>query len=125
MLRRVLASVLVFAVVAGEIPARTAGVSALGVVTQASRATLARASVSAGSGSSGSTIYYGDSFTTASDGMLRLRTGVAQLFLTGESAIQVHSAPGGTIAQLTGGTVVFSSAKSSAVDIQFSEAHIC
>jgi len=119
MFRRVLASLFVLVLAGGEIPVHAAGVSALGVVTQASRANLASASVS-----TGATVYDGDSLTTASDGLLRLRTGAAQLYLPGQSGVRLYSAPGGTRAQLTGGTLVFSSARASAMDVEIAQAHI-
>src|SRR5882762_6416006 len=119
MFRRILASFLVFAMAAGEIPVHAAGISALGVVTQASRANLASASVSAGA-----SVYDGDSFTTASDGLLRVRAGAAQLYLAGQSGVKLHSTPGGTLALLTSGRVVFSSAKVAAMDIEIANAHV-
>jgi hypothetical protein len=119
MYRRVLASVLVFVMAAGAIPVHAAGVSALGVVTQASRANLAGANVSAGS-----TLYDGDSLTTASDGLLRIHAGAAQLYLPGESGVKLHSISGGMLAQLTGGRLVFSSAKAAAMDIEIAQAHV-
>lgn len=119
MIRRFLASFLVFAMAAGEFPVRAAGVSALGVVTQASHANLSSATVSAGT-----TVYDGDSLTTASDGLLRVRAGAAQLYLPGQSGVKLHSISGGTLAQLTGGTLVFSSAKAAAMDIEIAQAHV-
>jgi hypothetical protein len=119
MYQRVLASFLVFAMAAGEIPLYAAGVSALGVVTQASRANLASANVSAGA-----SVYDGDSLTTASDGILRVRAGAAQLYLPGQSSVKFHSISGGTLAQLIGGTLVFSSAKAAAMDIEIAQAHV-
>jgi hypothetical protein len=119
MLQRVLASFLVLAMAAGEIPARAAGVSALGVVTQASRANLAGANVSPGS-----SVYDGDSLTTASDGLLRVRAGAAQFYLAGQSGVKLHSVSGGALAELTGGTLVFSSAKAAAMDIEIAQAHV-
>jgi hypothetical protein len=119
MLRSFFVALLAFALGLGELPARAAGVTPLGVVTQASRANLARANVS-----TGAAVYDGDSFTTASDGLLRVRVGSAQFYLPGQSALSLHSAPGGAIATLTSGRVVFSSAKAAAMDIEFSQAHI-
>ena len=119
MFRRFIVSLLVFAMAAGEIPVRAAGVSALGVVTQATHANLASAGVSAGA-----TVYDGDSFTTASDGLLRVRAGAAQFYLAAQSGVKLHAVSGGTLAQLTGGTLVFSSAKAAAIDIEISQAHV-
>ena len=119
MFRRILVALLAFALGLGELPASAAGVSPLGVVTQASRANLARATVSAGAA-----VYDGDSFSTASEGLLRVRVGPAQFYLPAQSAVSLHSAPGGTIASLTSGRIVFSSAKAAAMDIEFAQAHV-
>jgi hypothetical protein len=119
MFRRIFATLLVYVLIVGQLPARAAGVSPLGVVTQAANANLGGARISAGS-----TVYDGDSFTTASDGLLRVRAGAAQFYLPGQSALTLHSAPGGAIAKLTTGRIVFSSAKAAAMDIEFAQAHI-
>lgn len=119
MFRRSFALLLVFVLALGQLPVHATGVTPLGVVTQASRANVLRANVSAGT-----TVYDGDSFTTASDGLLRVRVGAAQFYLPGQSTLTLHSAPGGAIASLTSGTIVFSSAKAAAMDIEFAQAHI-
>jgi len=119
MFRRIYTILLVYALAIGQLPARGAGVSPIGVVTQALRANLSSANVSAGA-----TVYDGDSFTTASDGLLRVRVGAAQFYLPGQSALNLHAAPGGATASLTSGRIVFSSAKAAAMDIEFSQAHI-
>jgi len=119
MFRRIYTILLVYALAIGQLPARGAGVSPIGVVTQALRANLSSANVSAGA-----TVYDGDSFTTASDGLLRVRVGAAQFYLPGQSALNLHAAPGGATASLTSGRIVFSSATAAAMDIEFSQAHI-
>jgi len=119
MLRRISATLLVLALAVVQPPASAASVSPLGVVTQALRANLSRATVSAGA-----TVYDGDSFTTASDGLVRVRAGAAQFYLAGQSAINLHSIPGGTVAKLTLGTMVFSSARPGAMSVEVGEAHI-
>lgn len=118
MLRRAVVLLLVCALAAGEFPAHAAGVSVVGVITQASRANIASASVTAGAN-----VYDGDLLTTASDGLLRVRSGAAQFYLLGRSAANVHSASGGTLATLTSGKIVFSSAKAEAMDIEVDQAH--
>src|SRR5215475_5354660 len=100
MIRRFLALFIVFAMAAGEFPVRAAGVSSLGVVTQASQASLSSAGISAGT-----TVYDGDSLTTATDGLVRVRLGAAQLYLPGQSGLKLHSISGGTLAELTRGTL--------------------
>jgi hypothetical protein len=119
MFRRLFAFLLIVALAAAEIPAQAARVSAIGVVTQAYAANLGGAGVS-----SGAAVFDGDSFSTAPDGLLRVRAGAAQLYLAGESSVKLNSAPNGTLAQITGGTLVFSSAQSGAMDVEFAQAHI-
>ena len=119
MLRRLFAFLVILALAVGEIPSQAAGVSAIGVVTQAYGANLSRANVS-----TGATVFDGDSFSTAPDGLLRVRAGAAQLYLAGQSSFKPNSAPNGMLAQLTGGTLVFSSAKAAAIDVEFAQAHI-
>ncbi|HET9803386.1 MAG TPA: hypothetical protein VFP96_09125 [Candidatus Acidoferrum sp.] len=119
MIRRVVVFFLVSALAAGEFPAHAAVVAVVGVVTQASRANLASANVSAGAN-----VYDGDSLTTASDGLLCVRTGAAQFYLAAHSGVRLHSAPTGTLVQLTAGTLVFSSAKSDAMEVEISQARI-
>ena len=119
MLRRIVVFLVTCALAAGEFPAHAAGVSVVGVVTQASRANIASASVTAGAN-----VYDGDLLTTFSDGLLRVRSGAAQFYLAGQSGVRMSSAPSGTLVQLTAGTLVFSSANSGAMDIEVSQAHI-
>src|SRR5256885_4225534 len=119
MLRRISATLLVLALALVQPPASAASVSPLGVVTQALRANLSRASVSAGA-----TVYDGDSFTTASDGLVRVRAGAAQFYLTGQSAINLRSIAGGMVAKLTLGTMVFSSARLGAMSVEAGKARI-
>lgn len=121
MFRRIFAIFLVFALASSQLsaPARAAGVTPLGLVTQASRANLSRANVSAGA-----TVYDGDSFITASNGLLRVRVGAAQFYLASQSGLQLHSTATGALAQLSQGTIVFSSAKITALDIEIAQAHV-
>ena len=119
MARRVLAFFLVFCMAAGEWPVRAAGIAALGVVTQASGANLSNARIS-----TGASVYDGDSFSTSSAGILRVRAGAAQVYLASQSGFTLHAAQGGTIAQLSSGTLVFSSAKANAMEIEAVKARI-
>ncbi len=119
MLRRAVVFLLVWALVAGEFPAQATGVSVVGVVTQASGANLANANVTAGAN-----VYDGDLLTTTNDGLLRVRAGAAQFYLTGQSSVRMHAAAAGTQVQLTAGRLVFSCANSAAMDIEVLQAHI-
>ncbi len=119
MLRRIMVFLLVCALAAGEFPAHAAGVAVVGVVTQASRANIASSNVTAGAN-----VYDGDLLTTASDGLLRVRSGAAQFYLTGQSGVRMSAAPTGALVQLTAGTLVFSSANAAAMDVEVAQAHI-
>jgi hypothetical protein len=119
MVRRLFSILLIFLIGVGELPALAAGAAPLGVVTQA-----AGANVSSGVVSPGATVFDGDYFTTTPTGRLRLRAGAAQLYLAGQSTLKLHAAPDGTLAQLAAGTLVFSSSKAEAMDVEVAEAHI-
>src|SRR5579859_1969413 len=119
MFQRVFATLLVFTLVFGQVPVRAAGVTPLGVVTQATRANIASANVSAGA-----TVYDGESLMTASDGLLRVRVGAAQFYLASQTSLNLQSAPGGALVKLAAGTIVFSSAKAAAMDVEVAQAHI-
>ena len=119
MVRPLLSILLVFALTAGELPARAAGSSPVGVVTQAAGANINSSSVS-----SGATVFDGDYFTTTATGLVRVRAGAAQFYLAGRSNLKLRAASGGTLAQLVAGTVVFSSAKVVAIDVEVAQAHI-
>src|SRR5260221_11956430 len=119
MARLLLSILLVFTIAAGELPAWAAGVSPLGVVAQAAGANL---NSSASSG--GAPVFDGDPFPTTPPGVLRVRANAAQLYLAGQSNLKLHAASGGTLAQLGGGTLVFSSTKLGAMDGEVAQAHI-
>ncbi len=111
---------LVFLLAGIPLPARPAGtpnVLPLGIVTQASGAHFNAAKVSAGA-----TIYDGDGLSTEADGALQFRAPAALLYLPGTSGVTLHGLPNGTQAQLQTGTVVFSTAKSVAMEILAQEA---
>ncbi len=93
-------------------PAATAKLLPLGVVTLASGAHFNAAKVSAGA-----TIFDGDGLSTETEGALQFRTPAARLYLPGNSSIALHRLPNGAQAQLQAGTVVFSTAKSAAMEI--------
>jgi len=119
MIRPFLSILLVFAIAAGELRVRAAGVPPLGVVTQAAGANINSSGVSAGA-----TVFDGDYFTTTPTGLVRVRAGAAQFYLAGQSNLKLRAASGGTLAQLVAGTLVFSSAKVDAMDVEVAEAHI-
>jgi hypothetical protein len=120
--RRALAMMLVFLLAGFPLlgkPTATPNLLPLGVVTQTSGAHFNAAKVSAGA-----TIYDGDCLSTETDGALRFRTPAALLYLSGTSSVTLHRLLNGTQAQLQAGTVVFSTAKSAAMEILADEASV-
>lgn len=95
----------------------------LGIVTEANDAYLSNSSVSAGS-----TVYDGDRLSTEVDGTLQLRSsGAAMIYLAGDSRVTLHNIPDGgkgTEADLAKGTLVFSAAQATAMEVRADEASI-
>lgn len=91
----------------------------LGIVTQSSKGHLSTSDASAGA-----TIYDGDRLLTDAGGVLRLRIGASWLYLPGQSDVTLHGATTGALADLSGGSLVFSSALASAMEIRAREARI-
>jgi hypothetical protein len=114
--RRSLAVVLVCLLVGIPLPGAT---PPLGIVTQSFRGHLRTAEVSAGA-----TIYDGDRLSTDAGGTLRLRTGASLMYLAEHTNVTLHSAAMGALADLSGGSLIFSSALVSAMEIRAREARI-
>ena len=114
--RRSLAIALACLLVGVHLPGATAP---LGIVTQSSKGHL-----SASDASAGATIYDGDRLLTDAGGVLRLRIGASWLYLPGQSDVTLHGATTGALADLFGGSLVFSSAQASAMEIRAREARI-
>jgi hypothetical protein len=112
MRRRILAMTLAFFLVGIPLPTRSAGIPALGVVTQASFAHFNTARVSAGA-----TAYDGDRLSTESEGLLQFRGEGSLLYLPGQSGITLHGLPNSAQAHLRTGGLVFSSSRASAMEI--------
>ena len=93
-----------------------AGPSALGGVLQASRAHL-----NAGSVSAGATVYDGDRFSTEKGGRLLLRGEAVMLELAAESNAVTRSRTNGAAqgmeTELTTGTLVFTTARATALEV--------
>jgi hypothetical protein len=119
MCRRVLALTLAFLLTGISLPARPVGISALGVVTQASGAHY-----NAASASTGATVYDGDRLSTESEGLLQFRGAGALLYLPSLSGITLHGLPNGAQAQLRTGSLVFSTSKAAAMEVLADEAFI-
>ena len=119
MRRRIVALTLALFLVGIPSPTRSAGIPALGVVTQASFAHFNAAKASAGA-----TIYDGDRLSTESEGLLQFRVGDTVLYLPGRSGVTLHRLPNGMQAHLSTGGLVFSSARASAMEIFANDAFI-
>ena len=114
--RRFLATLLACLLAGIPLLGRTAP---LGVVTQSAGGHLSTAPASAGA-----TIYDGDHLSTDAGGALRLRSGASLIYLPGQSGITLHGAANGAVAELTGGTLVFSTAQAAAMEIRALEASL-
>ena len=119
MCRRILAMTLAFILVGIALPARPAGIPALGVITQASGAHFNAARVLAGA-----TVYDGDRLSTESEGLLQFRGAGSLLYLPGRSGVTLHRLPNGAQAHLRTGGLLFSSARASAMEILANDAFI-
>jgi hypothetical protein len=114
--RRSLAVVLVCLLVGIPLPGAT---PPLGIVTQSTKGHLSTADASAGA-----TIYDGDQLSTDAGGVLRLRTGSSSMYLAGQTSLTLHRAAAGALADLAGGSLVFSSAQTSAMEVHARDARI-
>jgi hypothetical protein len=119
MCRRILATTLAFLLTGISLPARPAGMTALGVVTQASAAHFNDSKISAGA-----TVYDGEHLSTESEGLLQFRGAGALLYLPGQSGVTLRGLPNGTQAQLRTGSLVFSTSKAAAMEVLADEAFI-
>jgi hypothetical protein len=98
------------------------GARVWGVVVQADRASLDNGSIS-----TGATVYDGDHFSVARGGILCLRGDAIMLELAEDSAMIVRSKANGTHgaeAELTEGTLVFSTVGAAALEIASRDAQI-
>src|SRR6266851_5874026 len=91
----------------------------LGVVTLAERA-----QISAVPTATGATVFDGDTLSTDTVGILRVRAGAAQFQLFTSSAAVVTRTSTGIRATLRAGTVAWSSANAGAIEMQASEARL-
>ena len=67
--------------------------------------------------SEGTTVYDGDRLSTAEDGGLRVNLRTARLQLMNQSSVMVYSAENGAKADLSSGSVVFSSAAKTSIEV--------
>ena len=89
----------------------------LGMVLQAQGALL-DSSLAVG----GATIYPGDKLETSTNGAARLRIGAGQVYLLGSSAATLTGVSGGLVAELSRGTVGFSSALGENIEVRTAQA---
>jgi hypothetical protein len=119
MRRRILATTLAFLLTGISLPARPAGMTALGVVTQASAAHFNDSKISAGA-----TVYDGDRLSTESEGLLQFRGAGALLYLPALSGVTLHGLLNGTQAHLRTGSLVFSTSRAAAMEVLADEAFV-
>jgi hypothetical protein len=118
-LRHVLALLMAATVALGS---SSAGPSVLGAVLEANCAHLDRASVSAGA-----TVYDGDRFSTETGGLLLMRGKALMLELAADSNAAMRSKTNGAQGmetELTRGTLVFSTARATALEVIARGAHV-
>jgi len=120
LLRRILVCLLVCAVTAAQLPARSVGIAVFGVVTQSSDAHVGESKLTPGA-----TIFDGDSLSTGESGGIGIRGSASRLYVPSQSSVTLHSAVPAAIANLNAGTVVFSAAKASTIQIVALDARIC
>ena len=119
MCRRILATTLALLLTGVSLPARPAGIAALGVITQASGAHYNASSVS-----TGATVYDGDRLSTEAEGLLQFRAPSALVYLPGLSGVTLHGLANGTQAELRSGSLVFSTSRAAAMEVLANEAFI-
>ena len=109
------------AILLAYLPAATP-VHPLGIVTEASDASLSNSSVSPGA-----TLYDGDRLSTELDGALRLRCAAAMIYLSGSSGVTLRHMLGddkSTEAELTSGTLIFSTRRAAAIEVRADDAFV-
>jgi hypothetical protein len=111
-LRRIFACFAVCALAAAEMPARAPAIPAFGVVTESSDAHVNGVPLS-----TGSTVYDSETLFTGDTGDAGVLGSASRLYLPGKSAATLHVSADGAFANLNMGTIVFSSAKASAIRI--------
>jgi len=86
--------------------------SPAGVIVQADHASLGHDAAA-----NGTSVFDGDRLATEASGSLRLRFGASQAYLTPQSSAVIHPSAQGFGADLTGGTIVVSSALGERFDV--------
>lgn len=100
-------------------PVQATPSAALGMVIQAQGAQVDRTTATGGS-----TVYPGDKLATNADGSMRLRVGAAQFYLLASSAATLAGGSNVVTADLTQGTIGFSSSGNEAIQVRTEQAVI-
>ncbi|HEV3219173.1 MAG TPA: hypothetical protein VGZ48_05345 [Candidatus Acidoferrales bacterium] len=95
-----------------SIPALSAPHTSLGVITGAERAWIAQVDAV-----DGTSVYDGDTVTTDKTGAMRLRLGLSQLVLAGNTTVTFHKTDAGVSAELVRGVVRFSMTPGSPLEV--------
>jgi hypothetical protein len=113
-MRRVkILATLVLAAGLASVPAMAATSAPMGIVTSAQRALVGHVAAV-----DGTSIYDGDTLTTAPNGALRLQFGGSQMVLTGATTISLNKTEAGVVATVTGGSVRFASVPGSLLEVR-------
>jgi hypothetical protein len=100
-------------------PVQAAPSAALGMVIQAQGAQVDRTTAVGGAA-----VYPGDKLATNGDGLMRLRVGAAQFYLFASSAASLAGGSNLVTADLTQGTIGFSSSGNEAIQVRTEQAMI-
>jgi hypothetical protein len=106
-------AVLVLMAGLAAVPAIAVSSAPLGIVTSAERAAIGHVAAT-----DGTSIYDGDTMTTAPTGALRLQFGGSQMVLTGSTVVSLSKTDAGVVATVLSGAVRFSSVPSSPLEVR-------
>jgi hypothetical protein len=104
---------LVLAAGLASVPAIAATSAPMGIVTSAQRALVGHVAAV-----DGTSIYDGDTLTTAPNGAIRLQFGGSQMVLTGATTISLNKTNAGVVATVTSGSVRFASVPGSLLEVR-------
>jgi hypothetical protein len=104
---------LILATGLASVPAIAATSAPMGIVTSAQRALVGHVAAV-----DGTSIYAGDTLTTAPDGAIRLQFGGSQMVLTGATTISLNKTEAGVVATVVSGSVRFASVPGSILEVR-------
>jgi hypothetical protein len=106
-------AMLVLAAGMASVPAIAATSAPMGIVTSAQRALVGHVAAV-----DGTSIYDGDTLTTAPNGAIRLQFGGSQMVLTGATTVSLSKTDAGVVATVVNGSVRFASVPGSLLEVR-------